>query len=213
MATDDRPPPPAPTSGQLVDPPEPWSGPVHGPAIPGVTYTPLPAHHDARGWFTKVFQRSAVADQGGEREVAEVYLSGSARGVVRGLHFQSPPHDHAKTVGCIEGAAYDVVVDLRAGSPTEGAVAAFRLDARRPARLHLPRGVAHGFQALADQTTMVYVVSTEHAPEHDHGVHFDSVGMRWPINPVVVSERDAALPPFDAFTSPFHHQPGSSHGG
>ncbi len=190
-------------SETLIDPSEPWSGPVGGPTIPGLTWSALAGHHDARGWFTKVFQRSAILDIGGDGEVAEVYLSGSTRGVVRGLHFQTPPHDHAKTVACIAGAVLDVVVDLRAGSPTEGAVVQLRLDAAAPGRLHLPSGVAHGFQALSDEATMVYVVSSEHAPDHDHGVRYDSVGVRWPVTPVVVSDRDGTFEPLATFSSPF----------
>jgi len=199
----------------VVDPDEPWSGRVNGPPIDGLTWVPLPRHEDHRGWFTKVFQRSAMAVRGegdDPTEVAEVYLSGSARGVVRGLHFQSPPHDHAKTVACTAGAVLDVVVDLRCGSPTEGAVATFRLDGARPGRLHLVPGLAHGFQALAPNSTMVYVVSSEHAPDHDDGVRFDSVGVTWPIDPVSVSDRDAAFAPLDAFRSPFTYRAGSGDG-
>jgi dTDP-4-dehydrorhamnose 3,5-epimerase len=187
----------------IVDPTEPWSGLVSGPAIAGVVWAPLVRREDARGWFTKVFQHSVLSEDGADPRIAEAYLSQSTRGVVRGLHFQVPPHHHAKTVTVVEGAVFDVIVDLRAGSPTEGAVACYRLDAERPARLHLPAGTAHGFQAVSDRATMLYLVSTEHAPDHDTGVRFDSAGISWPIEPVVVSERDAGLPPLGGFESPF----------
>lgn len=190
----------------MLEPAEPWSGWVSGPSIAGVRWTPLPRLADQRGWFTKVYQRSDAPDAGADA-VGEVYLSGSARGVVRGMHFQSPPHDHTKSVSCIAGAVLDAIVDLRLGSATEGSVATIRLDAARPGRLWLPRGVAHGFQALVDGTVLSYVVSTEHAPDHDHGVHHASVGIVWPIMPVVLSERDAALPPLSSFEAPFGPEP------
>lgn len=202
----DRAHPPGVAGGSILDPDEPWSGWVSGPTIAGVRWTPLPRLADQRGWFAKVYQRSDAPD-GGADAVGEVYLSGSAQGVVRGMHFQSPPRDHTKSVSCIAGAVLDAIVDLRAGSPTENDVTTIRLDAACPGRLWLPRGVAHGFQALVDDTVLSYVVSTEHAPEHDHGVHHASVGIFWPIAPVVVSDRDAALPPLAKFESPFDSEP------
>lgn len=201
----DRTRPPA-RGSSILDPTEPWSGWVSGPPIAGVRWSPFPRLIDERGWFAKVYQRSDAPD-GGADAVAEVYLSGSARGVVRGMHFQSPPRDHTKSVSCIAGAVLDAIVDLRVGSPTEGNVATIRLDAACPGRLWLPRGVAHGFQALVDATVLSYVVSTEHAPDHDHGVHHASVGIVWPISPVVVSDRDAALAPLAEFESPFVPEP------
>lgn len=202
----DRARPPGAGRTSILDPPEPWAGWVSGPTIAGVRWTPLPRLTDERGWFAKVYQRSDAPD-GGADAVAEVYLSGSARGVVRGMHFQSPPRDHTKSVSCIAGAVLDAIVDLRVGSTTEGKVAAIRLDASCPGRLWLPRGVAHGFQALVDDTVLSYVVSTEHAPEHDHGIHHASVGIVWPIDPVIVSDRDGALPTLAAFDSPFAPDP------
>lgn len=172
-------------------------------AIPGCRLEPLARPVDERGWFTKPFQASSVAAADGEASVAEVYLSSSHRGVVRGLHLQLPPHHHAKTVTCVHGLAYDVVVDLRVGSPAFGLVAAFLLRGDEPFRLHIPSGVAHGFQALVDDTVLVYVVGTEHAPDHDGGVRYDSVGATWPLPDPVISARDLALPPLPRFDSPF----------
>lgn len=175
--------------------------------IPGVLRTPLPRFGDERGWLLKVFQRSALRDAGGDGGVGEVFLSCSARGTIRGLHFQVPPHEHAKTVVCLEGAILDVVVDLRRGSPTEGAVACFGLDAAEPAQLHMPVGVAHGFQALADDTVVAYLVSSEHAPDHDRGIRWDSVGVDWPLPPTHISPRDQAHPPLAELASPFRYAP------
>lgn len=181
----------------------PWSGPVDEVPVPGVVYAPLPRHEDGRGWFVKAFQASRIEAAGGEGRVREVYLSSSQRGALRGMHFQVPPHDHAKTVVCLSGAVVDVVVDLRAGSPAEGRAVRFRLDGAAPGQLHLPPGIAHGFQALVDDTIVAYVVSTEHAPEHDRGIRWDSVGVTWPLPPTAISGRDRGFPPLDRFRSPF----------
>lgn len=171
--------------------------------LPGVELADLTRRSDDRGWFLKVFEAEALAGAGCDASVKEVFVSTSHRGVVRGLHFQTPPKDHAKTVVCLAGRAFDVVVDLRRGSPTEGQAATFLLDGNAPARLHVPTGLAHGFQALRDGTVMAYVTSTAHAPEHDHGVRWDSIDVDWPLPPTAVSDRDRRFPPFESFTSPF----------
>jgi dTDP-4-dehydrorhamnose 3,5-epimerase len=174
-------------------------------AIPGCKRLRLVRHEDARGDFVKVLRRDEYAAAGLDPTVAELYWSTSRRGVVRGLHFQSPPHDHAKTVSVLRGAAHDVVVDLRVGSPAYGTAVELQLDAADPAAVHVPAGCAHGFQSLADDTVVAYLVGTEHAPSHDDGIRWDSAGVDWPIADAVVSERDAAFPALADFDSPFRY--------
>ena len=170
--------------------------------VRGCVVLRLEPHEDARGGFLKLFRRDEFAELGLDPTVAEVFWSTSRRGVVRGLHFQAPPHDHAKTVAVVSGAIYDVVVDLRLASPTYGRSVAFTLEAGDGRALHVPTGCAHGFQALTDDATVLYLVGTEHAPSHDAGIRWDSVE-GWPISPAVVSDRDAAFPALSDFTSPF----------
>jgi dTDP-4-dehydrorhamnose 3,5-epimerase len=158
---------------------------------------------DDRGHFLKLFERRAFAGLGLDPEVAEVFCSSSHRDVIRGLHFQLPPHAHAKTVVALSGRVHDVVVDLRTDSPAYGTPIGVDLDAEDGVGIHVPAGCAHGFQALTDDATLAYLVSTEHAPEHDTGIRWDSAGVAWPRPPSVVSERDAALPRLAAFDSPF----------
>lgn len=171
--------------------------------IPGCVLVRLERHEDRRGDFLKVLQRDVFAELGLDPTVAEVYWSTSHRGVVRGLHFQTPPSDHAKTVNVIRGAIHDVVVDLRVGSPAYGQPMTVTLAADVPGALHVPRGCAHGFQALSDDTVVAYMVGSEHAPGHDTGIRWDSVAAHWPIVETVVSERDAAFPGLAEFESPF----------
>lgn len=171
--------------------------------IPGCVRLALFRADDARGAFVKLFERSTFTGAGLDGEVAEAFCSTSRRGVIRGLHLQLPPHAHAKTVAVLSGRVLDVVVDLRTDSPAFGQHATFELDARDGAGVHVPVGCAHGFQALTDDATMVYLVSTEHSPEHDTGIRWDSAAIDWPLPATVVSERDAGLPALADFDSPF----------
>ncbi len=171
--------------------------------IPGCLLLHLFRHEDPRGGFQKLFERRAFAALGMDTDVAEAYWSTSHRGVVRGLHFQLPPHHHAKTVVAVAGTVHDVVLDLRTDSPAFGTHAAFTLDAAAGLAVHVPAGCAHGFQALTEGAGVAYLVSTEHAPDHDTGVRWDSAGIAWPLPPTVISDRDAGLPRLADFDSPF----------
>lgn len=171
--------------------------------IPGCSVVQLFHHADDRGEFVKVFQASVANAWGNDTTIAELFWSRSGRGVVRGLHFQIPPHAHSKLVTIISGTALDVVVDLRVGSPTFGQHRTIALDAAAPAAVFVPVGCAHGFQATSDDATVAYATSTEHTPDADRGIRWDSIGLEWPIADAVVSGRDAALPTLAEFDSPF----------
>lgn len=162
-------------------------------------------HRDARGSFVKTLHAPSFEEAGLESGFVEEYHSRSLRGVIRGLHLQLPPHEHAKLVSCVEGEIFDVAVDLRVGSPTEGEVLTRRLDADDAAALYLPPGLAHGFQALSDEAIVVYRVTSVHAPDHDAGIRWDSAGVDWPLDEAELSERDRALPALADFESPFRH--------
>ncbi|NUZ08202.1 dTDP-4-dehydrorhamnose 3,5-epimerase family protein [Piscinibacter koreensis] len=176
--------------------------------LPGARFVRLKRFDDARGSFVKTFSRSlfeaAIAGMpGGEPfELSEEFYSTSARDVIRGMHFQVPPHDHVKLVYCASGAVLDVLVDLRRG-PGYGKVASVRLDAAAPSLLVIPKGVAHGFRSLTDDSLMVYKTSTEHSPAHDQGIRWDSLDFAWDCPAPVISARDRAHPPLAEFESPF----------
>jgi dTDP-4-dehydrorhamnose 3,5-epimerase len=158
---------------------------------------------DERGSFTKVFQESVLADLGLPTVIREQYHSSSIHGVVRGLHFQVPPHDHAKYVFCLAGQVIDVAVDLRPESPTYGRHVTFELDAARGNGVFLPRGFAHGFAVVSEEAILLYMQTSEYAPDHDAGIRWDSAGIDWPIADPILSARDAGLPPLSDFVSPF----------
>jgi dTDP-4-dehydrorhamnose 3,5-epimerase len=159
--------------------------------------------NDLRGRFVKVFHEGAFSELGLETGFVEEYYSVSRRNVLRGMHFQRPPRDHVKLVYCVEGAVLDVALDLRRGSPAYGRCAAFNLSADGAGMVYLPRGLAHGFLVLSERATMVYMVTSTHSPAHDDGVLWNSIGVRWPVEDPVVSERDRRFIRLADFESPF----------
>lgn len=172
-------------------------------AIPGCVELQPRVHEDPRGRFVKTYHNRAFASLGLETELAEEYYSVSHRGVIRGLHFQVPPMDHAKIVYCVSGRVQDAVLDLRAGSPVYGHYALLELSASSGNILYVPRGVAHGFCVLSDTATLVYNVSSVYSPEHDGGIRWNSAGIPWAEANPSLSERDRAFPLFESFVSPF----------
>jgi dTDP-4-dehydrorhamnose 3,5-epimerase len=160
-------------------------------------------HTDDRGTFVKTFHADDFAKQGLESEFRENYYSSSKRGTIRGMHFQTPPHDHAKLVFAMAGEVLDVVVDLRKASQTYGKYASFSLSAANRNMLYIPRGMAHGFCAQTDDATMLYFTGTVHNKEHDAGILYNSFGFNWPVHDPTMSDRDKSFPELKDFDSPF----------
>lgn len=158
---------------------------------------------DERGTFVKTFHAEQFAKAGLTVEWREEFYSSSHKGVIRGMHFQTPPHDHEKLVYCIQGRVLDVVVDLRRALPTFGRYAAVELDAAHGHGLMIPKGMAHGFLALTDDVIMAYKVATAHEPTHDSGILWNSFGLDWGIETPIVSSRDRAHPALCDFDTPF----------
>jgi len=171
--------------------------------IVGVRLIRPSAQSDLRGTFVKTMHADIFSKHGIPTQYAEQYYSVSKNNVLRGLHFQTPPHDHYKLVTCIEGRAFDVVVDLRKASPTYGQHEGFELNGDGGDSVFVPVGCAHGFYVRSKTATLFYNVSTVHAPSHDAGIRWDSVGVSWPGANPVVSDRDAGLVTFASFRTPF----------
>jgi dTDP-4-dehydrorhamnose 3,5-epimerase len=163
---------------------------------------------DERGSFVKVFHRDTFTALGLVTDFPEEYYSLSRRGVIRGLHFQVPPAQHVKLVFCTQGWVQDVVVDLRAGSPTYRRHAAVELSAEAANLLYIPPGLAHGFCVLSGWATLVYKVSSQYSPEHDAGILWNSAGIDWTVDAPIISARDQAHPRLGDFKTPFCHTPG-----
>jgi dTDP-4-dehydrorhamnose 3,5-epimerase len=163
-------------------------------------FTPQ-VHSDDRGSFAEAFRGAEfAADLGYRLDVAQANCSVSRRGVIRGVHYADVPPGQAKYVTCVAGAILDVVVDLRAGSPSFGKWEAVQLDAGTRRAVFLAEGLGHAFMALTDDATALYLCSTPYAPGREHGVdpRDPAIGIAWPLDTVpVLSEKDAAAPPLD----------------
>jgi dTDP-4-dehydrorhamnose 3,5-epimerase len=172
--------------------------------IPGLMLVELEEHVDQRGSFARTWCREEMAAAGLATELAQCSVSRNRRaGTLRGLHFQRPPHEEAKLVRCTRGAIFDVAVDLRPGSPTRGRWFGVKLDPDSGRALYVPEGCAHGFQTLADDTDVSYMISTPYAPDASSGVRWDDpvLAIDWPeTESRVISDRDQALPGFDSLT-------------
>jgi dTDP-4-dehydrorhamnose 3,5-epimerase len=172
-------------------------------AIPEVQLIQQPRFNDHRGSFIKTFHHSSLQAFGIDFELRESFYSTSAQHVIRGMHFQVPPMDHAKIVFCTDGAILDVAVDLRKQSPTYGQYVTAELSADNHRALYIPKGFAHGFLSLTGSSTAFYLVSSEHSPEHDRGILFNSFGLDWQVANPILSARDLAFPSLADFDSPF----------
>ncbi len=156
---------------------------------------------DERGFFARSFCAGEFAEHGLAAPTSQCSVSFNARhGTLRGLHFQAAPHDEEKLVRCTAGAIFDVAVDLRLGSATRLQWFGTELSAGNHRALYIPKGFAHGFVTLADATEVLYMISVPHAPGFGRGVRWNdpAFAIDWPVQPVVISARDAAYPSFDA---------------
>lgn len=165
-------------------------------------FTPT-VHADDRGAFLEAFRGAEFAvDLGYRLEVAQVNCSVSRRGVVRGIHYADVPPGQAKYVTCVRGAVLDVVVDIRAGSPGFGKWEAVRLDEQARRAVFLAEGLGHGFMALTDDATVLYLCSTPFTPGREHGVNplDPAIGIGWELegdSGPVLSGKDEAAPTLD----------------
>lgn len=175
--------------------------------IPGCYQIFPEVRHDKRGCFVKTFHTDWFEQNGLATIFAEEYYSVSRKGVLRGMHFQTPPHDHTKLVSCVKGSVLDAIVDLRIGSPAYGRFATFQLTAETANMLYVAPGIAHGFYALTDDAIMQYKVTSTYHPESDRGIKWNSAGIPWPDPAPVVSDRDNDFPALSAYTSPFSYRP------
>ena len=165
----------------------------------------FPVSHDFRGYFVKTIQRSVFEAHGLEADFKECFYSTSNQHVLRGMHFQLPPSDHAKLVYCTAGSIYDMTLDLRVGSPTFGQHEVYELSSSASNAVYLPRGIAHGFYVREAPAVMVYHVSSEHDPQRDTGIHWNSFGAAWPVVEPVISPRDDRFLSLADFESPFRY--------
>ena len=158
---------------------------------------------DKRGKLIKTFHKDTFLDLGLEINFTEEYYSVSNNNVLRGLHFQVPPHDHVKCVTCLSGKIFDVVVDLRKDSPTYKQNFSIELDAKKGNVLYIPKGLAHGFQVISETAIFLNRTTTVYHPKSESGIRWDSCGINWPNMNPVLSDKDKHLVSLNDFKSPF----------
>lgn len=169
----------------------------HETRLPGIRLLELEPRTDERGFFARTWCREEFAAAGLDPNLAQQSLSHTRlRGTVRGLHFQRPPHEETKLVRCVRGAIFDVVVDIRPHSPTYLRWLGFDLSANNRLAVCIPGGFAHGFQALEDETDVLYNISAPHSGEAAAGLRFDDarLAVAWPLPVAMISERDRSWP-------------------
>ena len=178
--------------------------------IPDVKILRPKKHRDARGFFSETWSRAALETAGIDIDFVQDNQSlSAARGTVRGLHFQTPPHAQAKLLRVIRGAVFDVAVDLRRGSPSHGRHVSAVISAEEWNQILVPVGFAHGFMTLEPDTEVIYKVSGIYSPANDAGILWNDpdLGIAWPLDvEPVLSDKDRVQPRLRDFETPFTYE-------
>jgi dTDP-4-dehydrorhamnose 3,5-epimerase len=156
---------------------------------------------DNRGYYLKSFEKKVFLDHGIDFNIVQVSHSfNQEKGTVRGMHFQTEPFAQGKLVLCIKGKVFDVAVDLRKNSPTYGEWFGLELSEKNKKVLYIPKGFAHGFQTLVDNTEFLYYISEPYSKEHESGVKWNdpTFAIKWSLEPTVISDKDSKWPVFES---------------
>ncbi|MBI2435041.1 MAG: dTDP-4-dehydrorhamnose 3,5-epimerase [Candidatus Hydrogenedentes bacterium] len=151
---------------------------------------------DSRGYFSEAYSEKMWAGQGFHENFVQDNISLSAKGTLRGMHYQINPEAMGKLVRCVRGGIFDVAVDLRRDSATFGKWVARELSEENALSMWVPAGFAHGFLALQDDSLVHYKCTAHHAPEFERSLHYacPTVGIAWPMEPTLITPKDAAAP-------------------
>lgn len=166
--------------------------------MPGIWLLELERREDERGYFARLWCEQELARHGLSTRIAQMNVQLSPRtGTLRGMHFQQAPHAEVKIVRCNRGRVFDVAVDLRPDSPTRHRWIGVELTAGDGRMLYVPKGCAHGYLTLEQDTEVMYIASEFYAPESARGVRYDdpALGIQWPEPPALVSPADRGWPP------------------
>ena len=178
-------------------------------AIEGVVIIQPRVFQDARGYFFESFSQRELEEKVRKIDFVQDNESMSSYGVMRGLHFQTPPYTQSKLVRCVKGKVLDVAVDIRKGSPTYGQHVAVELSEENHLQLFVPRGFAHGFAVLSETAVFQYKCDNFYAPQADGGISIqdESLGINWqiPVDKAILSEKDIKHLCLQDFDSPFDY--------
>jgi dTDP-4-dehydrorhamnose 3,5-epimerase len=168
-------------------------------ALRGVTLFRADFHADERGTFRRIVDLPELARLGLDPAVVQISMATNVRrGTVRGMHYQAAPHGESKTLWCTHGCVFDVLVDLREDEATYGQWISVELGAADALALHVPPGIAHGYQTLVDDSTLTYAIGTPYVPASARSLRWDdpTVGIEWPLAVTAISQRDREAPPW-----------------
>jgi dTDP-4-dehydrorhamnose 3,5-epimerase len=170
---------------------------------------------DDRGFFMETYKHSEFARNGISEYFMQDNYSRSARGVLRGLHYQRDPNAQGKLVQCINGKIFDVAVDMRKGSPSFGQWVGAELSEENSLMLYIPPAFAHGFIVLSETANVLYKCTKEYAPESDGGIIWNDpdIQIRWPVNDPILSDKDKRHPFLKDSGNTFEYLPGSPNTG
>ncbi len=168
--------------------------------LAGAWFVDVEPHSDERGFFARTWCRREFEEHGIDSDFVQASVSyNRVAGTLRGMHFQRAPHDETKLVRCVSGAIYDVIVDLRQESETFGRWVGVELSAANRRALLVPKGFAHGFVTLADNSEILYQISEFYTPGHAGGLRYDdpALGIEWPVPIRVINDKDRSWPDFE----------------
>ena len=161
--------------------------------LKGAYIIELEKFEDERGFFTRVWDKKIMQDQGLKSDLVQMSFSFSKKkGTLRGMHFQEEPFREVKIVKCIQGKIFDVIIDLRVESRTYKKWIGIELSADKQKMIYVPEGFAHGFQTLEENTHVLYQMSNWFSPEHEKGIRWDDkdFNIKWPITNLIISKKD-----------------------
>lgn len=182
---------------------------IESKKLPGVMLIKPKVFHDHRGFFMETYNENVFNELGIQANfIQENHSLSVAAGVLRGLHYQLNPRAQAKLVRVVSGVIYDVVVDIRKGSPTFGCWQSFILSEENKYQLFVPRGFAHGFCTLVPNCEVIYKVDNHYSPEHDRGIAWNDpmLNIDWPLSEPILSEKDRKHPTLSEAENNFHYK-------
>ena len=172
--------------------------------LEGVFFIYLKPNEDERGFFMRVYDENKFEEYGlNKRWVQENHSRSIKKGIIRGLHLQLTPYSETKLVRCIRGSLLDVFVDLRKGSETFGKWESIELSEENKKMVFIPRGFAHGFCTLTDESELLYKVDNYYSPEYEIGILWndEDLGINWPVQAQVISGKDKNNITFEKFVN------------
>ncbi|MFQ5963522.1 MAG: dTDP-4-dehydrorhamnose 3,5-epimerase [Candidatus Scalinduaceae bacterium] len=168
-------------------------------SIPDIILIEPKTYGDERGAFAEIYKSSEFKQIGINKQFVQVNHSWSKKNILRGLHYQLNPMAQGKFVRVVTGEVFDVIVDMRKGSPWYGRWMSKKLSSENKMMLYIPEGFAHGFSVLSDTAEVIYYCTNEYAPEYDKGIFWDDSKLQidWPVKNPILSEKDSQLPLFE----------------